>query len=269
MRAHPPMPSQPVFSNICAIARTVWLEFRRRKDFYAISFVMALFTLGATVARIIGIENAATANFLMAFGLSLSYALAAILAAWMAGRQIPNELERRTIHPLLAKPVSRGELLLGKMAAVATLSAGTLIILAALAYLPLPKSEEQRPLVLIQMLALQSVSLGVLTTFATGLSIYLPSSVATLLSLAFFFAGSAAVRITLSTMRRISVGWERFTEFMIAGAPDFSVFNHVQRFVGGGPPIEASGFFSIVLYGFGVAGCLYLFAVWTLNRKSL
>ena len=155
------------------------------------------------------------------------------------------------------------------MAAVATLSAGTLLILATLAYLPIPKSEEQQPLVLFQMLALQSVSLGVLTTFTTGLSIYLPSSVATLLSLAFFFAGSTAVRITLSTMRRISVGWEKFAEFMIAGAPDFSVFNHVHRFVGGGAPIEASGFFSIVLYGIGVAGCLYLFAVWTLNRRSL
>lgn len=255
--------------NLSLIAWTVWLEFIRRKDFYVVSIFSLLFVVGVVVTRIVGVDSASTAKFLMSFGLSLSYLLAAVLAVSMASRQLPAEIAKRTIQPLLAKPISRAQVLAGKALAITGLSAATLVLLSLIGYLPTPKSEEQSLAVLAQTMLLQVVSLGVLTVLAMALSLYVPAPVAALGSLAIFFIGGMLQNAFVLFAGRASSGAAWLAERLLSIVPDFSTFNHVHRFVEGQSAMGPVAFGSVILYGLVLAAILYAVAAWSLERKAI
>jgi ABC-type transport system involved in multi-copper enzyme maturation permease subunit len=255
--------------NIRLIAWTVGIEFVRRKDFYVVLIFGGAFAAAAGIVATIGIENAATADFLTSFGLTFSYALAATLAVSMASRQLPGEFERRTLLPLLAKPLTRGEVLIGKMAAVAALAAATLATLMLMNWAALPKDEERSLAVLLQVFVLQAIGLGVVTALATMLSLALPPPVTALAALAAFFAGGPIVEMAIEAAGRAAPALGRLTTRALAGFPDFSVFQHVERFVEGGAPIGPGAFAAIAAYGAGLIALFYLSAAWAFERRAL
>jgi ABC-type transport system involved in multi-copper enzyme maturation permease subunit len=97
---------------IGAIARVVLLEMIRRKDFYVLFFITGLITLLLGSVSIFNDRN--IAGYLKELALLLIWISSLVIAISTAARQLHAEKESRTIFPLLAKPVSRGQLLLGK-----------------------------------------------------------------------------------------------------------------------------------------------------------
>jgi ABC-type transport system involved in multi-copper enzyme maturation permease subunit len=89
-------------------------ELYRRKDFYV------LFVLTAVLTLVAGSVNFFNENRIVAYVKDLCLVLiwiaALVIAIGTAARQIPAERETRTIFPLLAKPISRWQLILGKFA---------------------------------------------------------------------------------------------------------------------------------------------------------
>lgn len=255
--------------NLNLIAWTVWLEFIRRKDFYVVLILVGLFVTAASVTRLIGIDSAATARFLMSFGLTMSYFLAAVLASTMAARQMPAELDKRTIYPLLARPVSRGTVLLGKALAVTAISCGCLVLFGVLSYLPIPKSDGQSFVVLVQALGLQMIALAVLSSLAILLSLAMPPAVAALLSLACFFAGAAALNGSALALERIFGPAGQVLHRATAIIPDFSPFNQIERFVNDQSAIAPAVLLATVAYGVGLMIVLHLIATWIFNRKPI
>ena len=255
--------------NLLLISYTVVLEFVRKKDFYVILILGFLFVLGVGTARTIGIESEESAKFLMNLGLSLSYLLAAILAVTMACRQIPAELENRTLLPMLARPVSRGEILAGKVLAVAALASATLVLLIAITYLPAPKSEGQRFAVLLQVVSLQLVALLLLTMLTVALSIVCSPPATVVVSLSLFMLGGPILSSVSRAIERRGTPWERLSEHILAVVPDFSLLDHVQRFVEGQPAIEFVPLAAMAGYGLGLTLLLFLFAAWLFNRKTI
>jgi ABC-type transport system involved in multi-copper enzyme maturation permease subunit len=101
-------------NNVIALAGVVIKELYRRKDFYV------LFVMTALIALVLGsmrfFDNAEIVRFLKEICLMLIWLSMLVIAITTAARQIPAERESRTILPLLAKPVSRWELIVGKFA---------------------------------------------------------------------------------------------------------------------------------------------------------
>lgn len=95
-----------------AIAHVVLLEMLRRKDFYV------LFSLTALITGLMGsvrfFDDPKIARYLKEICLGLIWISSALIAIATTARQIPAERENRTIFPLMAKPVSRAEVLCGK-----------------------------------------------------------------------------------------------------------------------------------------------------------
>jgi ABC-type transport system involved in multi-copper enzyme maturation permease subunit len=100
------------FGNIQAIAGVVIKELYRRKDFYVLFILTALITLALGSASFFGEAN--IARYLKELCLLLIWVAGLIIAITTTARQIPAERENRTIFPLLAKPVTRPHLVLGK-----------------------------------------------------------------------------------------------------------------------------------------------------------
>jgi ABC-type transport system involved in multi-copper enzyme maturation permease subunit len=97
---------------IFAVAGVVIKELYRRKDFYV------LFVLTAVITLVMGSVNffndSHIARFLKDICMLLIWISALVIAIGTTARQIPAERENRTIFPLLAKPVTRGQVIVGK-----------------------------------------------------------------------------------------------------------------------------------------------------------
>src|SRR5438270_8481345 len=101
-------------NTILALAGVVIKELYRRKDFYV------LFVLTAVITLLLGSVNffndAKIVRYLKEIVLLLIWVSALLIAITTTARQIPAERENRTIFPLLAKPVTRGQFIVGKFA---------------------------------------------------------------------------------------------------------------------------------------------------------
>src|SRR5437667_1911593 len=100
--------------TIFALSSIVIKELYRRKDFYV------LFVLTAVITLLMGSVNFFSddkiVRYLKEICLLLIWISALVIAIGTTARQIPAERENRTIFPLLAKPVTRGQVVVGKFA---------------------------------------------------------------------------------------------------------------------------------------------------------
>lgn len=101
-------------NTVLALAGVVIKEMYRRKDFYVLFVLTALLTLLSGSATFF--NDARISGYLKEICLLLIWVATLVIALTTAARQIPAERESRTIFPLLAKPVTRLQLVIGKFA---------------------------------------------------------------------------------------------------------------------------------------------------------
>jgi ABC-type Na+ efflux pump permease subunit len=108
-----PLRPNPV-GNVLAIASVVVLELCRRKDVYVLFILTAVITAIMGSVSFFEMEN--VSRYLREICLFLIWISSLVIAVVTTARQIPAEREQRTLFPLLAKPVTRHEVVIGKFA---------------------------------------------------------------------------------------------------------------------------------------------------------
>jgi len=99
-------------NTLFALANVVIKELYRRKDFYVLFVLTAVITL--LMASVNFFNDDKIVRYLKEVCLLLIWISSLVIAIVTTSRQIPAERESRTIFPLLAKPVSRWQVILGK-----------------------------------------------------------------------------------------------------------------------------------------------------------
>ncbi len=99
-------------NNILAVAGVVMKELYRRKDAYVLFILTVLICL--VMASVNIFHDDKIVRYLKEICLLLIWVCSLVIAITTTARQIPMERENRTLFPLLAKPLTRAELLLGK-----------------------------------------------------------------------------------------------------------------------------------------------------------
>ena len=99
-------------NKIFAVAGVVIKELYRRKDFYVLFIMTAVITLLSGSVNFFHDDR--IVRYLKELCLMLIWISALVVAITTAARQIPFERENRTIFPLLAKPISRWQVVVGK-----------------------------------------------------------------------------------------------------------------------------------------------------------
>lgn len=99
-------------NKIFVLCGGVFKELIRRKDFYLIFAFLAAIILYASSASFGG--ESGFQRYFKEIGISFTYIFSVIIAVMFAARQIPQEVESKTIYTLLAHPLSRGQFILGK-----------------------------------------------------------------------------------------------------------------------------------------------------------
>src|SRR6266404_3043797 len=98
--------------NIFAVSGIVIKELYRRKDFYVLFILTILICLVMGSVKVF--NDARIVRYLKEICLLLVWISSLVIAITTTARQIPAERENRTLFPLLAKPLTRTELVLGK-----------------------------------------------------------------------------------------------------------------------------------------------------------
>ena len=99
-------------NNIFAVAGVVIKELYRRKDFYVLFILTVLICL--VMASVNFFNDDKIVRYLKEICLLFIWICSLVIAITTTARQIPAERENRTLFPLLAKPLTRTQLLLGK-----------------------------------------------------------------------------------------------------------------------------------------------------------
>lgn len=169
-------------NKILAIAIVVIKELYRRKDFYVLFVLTALITLLMGSVTFFGDDR--IVRYLKEICLLLIWISALVIALTTSARQIPVERENRTLFPLLAKPLSRGQFILGKFLGcwLACISA-LLIFYIFFAVIAVTREQEFMFLAYFQAFWLQACFLAIVIAMSLAGSVIFaaPSSTVTIL----------------------------------------------------------------------------------------
>ncbi len=98
--------------QVAALVRLSFLGLWRRNDVFALALLGLALTVPLSLAPPFSVDGAS--RYLDEIALLLVWAFSLFIALGAGQRLFAPEFEARTIYPLLAKPISRGRLLVGK-----------------------------------------------------------------------------------------------------------------------------------------------------------
>jgi ABC-type transport system involved in multi-copper enzyme maturation permease subunit len=255
--------------TIWALAGVVIKELYRRKDFYVLFVLTALITVAAGSVQFFHDPN--IVRYIKDLCLLLIWASALLITIATAARQIPAERESRTIFPLLAKPVTRGQVILGKFLGCWLASGIALIFFYVFFTVVTGTREQSWPLLeYFQAFLLQWVMLGVVTamTLLGSIIFAAPSSTITIIFIAvtgILFLGQHLNTIALhytEPLRNVIY----IIYFLI---PHLELFDVRERLVNDWGLVNWLDCGLATLYAAAYAG-LFLLLTWlTFRRKSL
>jgi ABC-type transport system involved in multi-copper enzyme maturation permease subunit len=173
--------------KIFVIANGVIKELFRRKDFYFI-LILIFTTILYTSSFSFGGERGFYRYF-KEIALSMIYIFSVIIAVSFASRQIPMEIESKSIYPLLSHPVGRGEFIAGKFTGVGIISilSFTCFYIVFIVSLLLRKDYSTPWVLLLEGYYLQILLLLFLSSFTILLSLFLTPAANIVVTLLLYF----------------------------------------------------------------------------------
>jgi ABC-type transport system involved in multi-copper enzyme maturation permease subunit len=242
------------------IARTVWLEVIRRKDVYVLLILMGGLLLGMVSLNVFGLGGAVRQA--LDVGLLAAWVFSWVLAITVSARQLPQEEAHGTILTLLAKPVSRFEVILGKsLGGWSVVSAATAVFYLVVAGLTSARGGRPDPVAMAQGYALHAVALAIMCAVALAFSTRMHADAAA--SLAFVLTGASflvAPRVPEFLVYRSGVG-ATLLMWLYHLLPHFDVLDMRRRIVHDFGPADWGRVAEAAAYGLAFAG-LFLFLAW-------
>ena len=254
--------------QIAAIARVSVLELYRRKDIYvAVILLMAVMVPLASV-NVFGVEG--IENYLSEITLLLIWLFSTLITVMTTARQIPSEIESRTVYPLLAKPVTRSTFVWGKYMGALAASCGTITIFyACFAIMAAIFSEGVVNTVFIQAFFFHLAFTALLSAFTMLGSVIMtkPANVTCSLLLAFFMVlfGKGLHSMLQATAWPL----KGVVAFLHAFAPHFEFYDLRGLVTHNWPPLSVGVFCFALVYAVVYGVLVIAVTVKVLKRKRI
>jgi ABC-type transport system involved in multi-copper enzyme maturation permease subunit len=176
--------------NVLAIAAVTIREALRRKvQVNLLLFAIVLVIVSLVLSSLtIGERHRIAADL----GLTAMEAMGSLIAVFLGASLVAGDVERRVVYPILAKPVSRAQYLLGRYVGLAaTLVLNLAVMGAILAALLALESGSLRPLdlALLSAYAMMAVQFLVVAAIAVLFSSFTTTTLAAIFALALTIAG--------------------------------------------------------------------------------
>lgn len=246
-----------------ALAHASILESVRRKDIYVAVILCVLLFGAATTIGSFGVQGLEI--FFKDVALTIIGLLSTVIAILFSARQIAEEVSRRTVYPLLARPISRGDLLIGKFLGAYALSVFAMLLFAGVCALCLALYKIPLGLIFLQYLLLRTFALGVLCALTIMLSLFMTPQATTTIAL-LIAVGSSTFS---STIKLLYPGTEGAKQSLLAAVyyivPQLNLFDMSKKVSYGwsAAPTWSIGF----LFLYAAAYCALFLFIGTLRFK--
>lgn len=252
--------------RILTLAWLVWLEMIRRKDIYVLLILLAAFLVTLMALNLFGLGQAV--SYLKEIGLLLAWVCSWILAVSISTRQLPQEERQGTIFPLLAKPVSRAEILLGKwLGAWLVVGAATLVFYILLAGMVALRGGGFGGVVMAQAWLLHLGLLAIITALGIAFSVRLHADAASALTYVFTLAAWLVLPrvpdLALTARGAVQTG----LRVIYYALPHLELFDLRRRLVYGWPPAPGAAVLLALVYGL-LMTAVFLTLGWLAYRKK-
>jgi len=234
-------------SRALVIARITWEENVRKKIFYFLLFLVLILLVGSRLATIFGMNT--NSRLLKDFGLSGIHFFSLIFTFALFLQTISGEIDRKTIYPILAKPITRGEYLWGKfLGNMAILFVFLLVLSLSMEVLLYTLVKAWFPL-LLQASFLIFIECGIVGALLIFLSIICSYPLALSLALLLYMIGNISpVYIKLVLSKHSNVVTQFLVDVFKPIMPQFSIF-HIKNAVVHDYIIDPRYFPLAVFYG--------------------
>ena len=230
-----------------ALARGVVLESIRRKDLWVVAILGFLILIASGALGFFGVEGLQSfAKDLAATVLSL---FSAVVAVMTSCRLLPEEIKQRTLYPLLARPISRLDLLIGKVVGAVLVTWIAFLLLCALTAVALTTFHVAFEPIMLQYVIAKMMGLVVLCALSMAFSAYLTPQAAATLSLIFAFASGVIVRGLIMAYGSAAPAFQWIYKLIGAALPQLGVFDLGGRAANiGWSPVSASVLAQLSIY---------------------
>ena len=255
-------------NSIYAVACVVIKEMYRRKDFYVLLILTMVITLA--MGSVHFFNDSKIVRYLKELCLLLIWVSSLVIAVSTMARQMHAEKESRTIFPLLAKPISRSQLLLGKFLGC-WLACGIALVCFYLFFGVITASRgDFHWLNYLQAAVLHWIMLAVVValTLLGSLVFTAPSSNGTI---CFILAGGELVigQHLHKVALRMSEPGQALLTWVYYAIPHLELFDVQELIIHDWPAIEWLKFGAAVLYAMVYAGLFLAAACLIFQRKAL
>jgi len=209
------------FSRILAIALNVFWEVMRERVLYLIA-LFALFLVG-TVRLLREFALGTEFKIITDLGIAGIGVLGLIVAIFVGTGLINKEIEQRTILVLLAKPISRADLIVGKYLGLSAVLAVVVFCSSAIYLGFLSFNQVSYPLgSMVVALFFIFLELSLLTAVAIALGVFTSSLLATLLSVGVYVMGHLSPDIIKAGELSENQAVKSFTKNLYLILPDLT-----------------------------------------------
>lgn len=255
--------------KIMAIGQVVLLEMLRRKDLYVLLIVVVVLTL--LVATVNVFNQARLVRYVKEICLLLIWTSSLVIAVMTSARQLPAERENRTLFPLLAKPVSRTQFLLGKFAGCWLASGLALIgFYAVMVILMLTRETNLSVLTYFQALVLHWFGLGVICALVLLGSLFFQAIPANA-TICFFLVGGILLfgRYLKDFAVQLSEPFQTALMIVFYAIPHLEVFDIRDRVVHSWPLIPWGLWATALIYGLFFTSLFLVIGCCLFKRKAV
>ena len=253
--------------QVKALVKLSFLELWRRNDVFALVLLGLALMVPLSMASPFGAEGAS--RYLDEVALLLVWGFSLFVALGAGQRLFPPEFESRTIYPLLAKPVSRGRLLVGKYIGALAASWSALaffyILFAASVLLRGGAFAAELPQAVALHFAFVALAVAVSLLGSLLVSASANLTLSSLVLVGMFFFG----RRLPEYAEGLSPALAWLVKAVYAVAPHAEFFDMRQRLVHGWGAVDGMVFSVVVLYAAAYIAVLLAFAALVLRRRRL
>lgn len=254
--------------QILTLAALVWLEIIRRKDVYVLFILLLAFLVTLMALDLFGLSQAVTC--LKEIGLLLTWIGSWILAVSISARELPQEERARTIFPLLAKPVNRVQLLLGKwLGAYLAAGVATFAFYALLTSVVMLRGGTFGAFTLFQAWLLHLGFLGIITALGLAFSTRCNADAASALTYVVTLAAWLLLPRVPDLVLKVPPVTQQALMALYYALPHLELFDLRRRLVYGWGPAPVAALLGTLAYGLLMAGVFLTLGALAYRKKRL
>lgn len=253
--------------KVFGIAYVTVLESFRRKDPYVVLILGFAIVLGAGLFNQFGIEG--LEKFVKDVALTVTNLLTVVIVVVAAARQFPAEMSNRTLYPLLAKPVSRTTVFLGKYVGVGVMSSAVVLLFWAELQVLFLVFGISSGAIFLQALYLRVLSMWLIAALVMTFSLFLTHGANITVSLLACLAMSTFANTILAVHSELQGVSKRLAEAVYWVVPHLELFDLSKKVIHDWPSIPIGALGALTGYAIVYAGMFIALGCWRFRRVGL